>query len=124
MSEPVATLAMITLDCADPEASAAFWSSMLGWEVAAAEPEYAMLTGPAHAVGFGKVEDYAAPTWPNEQGGKQFHFDLAVDDIDAAQSRAVALGATVPADQPGDTWRVLIDPAGHPFCLTPKENWS
>ena len=34
MSEPVARLAMITLDCADPEASARFWSAMLGWDVA------------------------------------------------------------------------------------------
>nr|WP_239484602.1 VOC family protein [Streptomyces sp. CS081A] len=30
-----------------------------------------------------------------------------------------ALGATVPADQPRpDLWRVVLDPAGHPFCLT------
>lgn len=83
-----------------------------------------MLTGPAHALGFGRVEGYEAPSWPNEQGDKQFHFDLAVDDIDAAEHRAVALGATVPTDQPGDTWRVLLDPAGHPFCLTSAENWS
>ena len=82
-----------------------------------------MLTGPAHALGFGRVEGYQAPSWPNEHGSKQFHFDLAVDDIDAAEVRAVALGASVPADQPGGTWRVLLDPAGHPFCLTKAENW-
>ncbi|MEP6559521.1 MAG: VOC family protein [Nakamurella sp.] len=115
---------MITLDCADPEASARFWSVMLGWEVATAEREYAMLTGPSHALGFGRVEGYQAPSWPNERGSKQFHFDLAVEDIDAAEHQAVALGATVAADQPGDTWRVLLDPAGHPFCLTSAENWS
>lgn len=114
---------MISVDCADPGASAQFWSAMLGWPVAVAEQEYAMLTGPAHALGFGRVEGYQAPSWPNEHGSKQFHFDLAVDDIDAAEVRAVALGASVPADQPGGTWRVLLDPAGHPFCLTKAENW-
>ena len=121
---PVATLAMITLDCADPQASAAFWAALLGWDVAHSEEQYAMLTGPSHALGFGRVEDYQPPAWPNEAGSKQFHFDLAVDDLDAGAEAAVALGATLPEDQPGETWRVLLDPAGHPFCLTKAENWG
>lgn len=123
MTSP-ARLAMITLDCADPTASGAFWSALLGWEVAASSEDYAMLTGPSHALGFGRVEDYQPPAWPNDHGSKQFHFDLAVDDLDLAQQAAVELGATVADPQPGDTWRVLLDPAGHPFCLTKAENWG
>jgi hypothetical protein len=49
---------------------------------------------------------------------KQFHLDLKVDDIPAAEQAAVALGATAPERQPGETWRVLLDPDGHPFCMT------
>ena len=124
MSTPTARLAMVTLDCADPEASAAFWSGLLGWEVAHAERDYAMLTGPEHALGFGRVEDYQPPGWPNDHGSKQFHFDLAVDDLDEAEQAAVELGATLADPQPGETWRVLLDPAGHPFCLTKAENWG
>ncbi|USY17364.1 hypothetical protein NE857_18635 [Nocardiopsis exhalans] len=31
----------------------------------------------------------------------------------------LGLGAHKPEEQPGgDRWRVLVDPAGHPFCLT------
>ena len=75
-------------------------------------------------MGFGRVEEYAAPAWPNERGSKQFHFDLAVADLDTAQERAVELGAAVADPQPGETWRVLLDPAGHPFCLTKAENWG
>ena len=124
MTDAAARLAMVTLDCADPAESAAFWSAMLGWTVVASERDYAMLAGPDHALGFGRVEGYAAPGWPNERGSKQFHFDLAVDDLDDGQARAVELGA-VPVDpQPGETWRVLLDPAGHPFCLTKAENWG
>ena len=26
--------------------------------------------------------------------------------------------------QPGETWRVLLDPAGHPFCLTDAAAWG
>ena len=124
MTDAAARLAMVTLDCADPAESAAFWSAMLGWTVVSSEKDYAMLAGPTHALGFGRVEGYAAPSWPNEHGSKQFHFDLAVDDLDEGQARAVELGA-VPVDpQPGETWRVLLDPAGHPFCLTKAENWG
>jgi hypothetical protein len=47
------------------------------------------------------------------------HLDLAVDDKAVAEAEALRLGARVADDQPGgDTWRVLLDPAGHPFCLT------
>ncbi len=124
MSTPIARLAMVTLDTADAEASAAFWSGLLGWDVAHSERDYAMLTGPDHALGFGRVEGYVAPGWPNENGSKQFHFDLAVADLDEAEKAAVELGATVAEPQPGETWRVLLDPSGHPFCLTKAENWG
>jgi len=124
MSTPTARLAMITLDCADPESSAEFWSGLLGWEVAHAERDYAMLSGPEHALGFGRVEDHQPPEWPNANGSKQFHFDLAVDDLDAAEQTALELGATLADPQPGETWRVLLDPGGHPFCLTRAENWG
>jgi predicted enzyme related to lactoylglutathione lyase len=124
MSTPIARIAMVTLDTADAEASAAFWSGMLGWDVAHSERDYAMLTGPSNALGFGRVEGYVAPGWPNENGSKQFHFDLAVDDLDAAQEAAVELGATVADPQPGEAWRVLLDPSGHPFCLTKAANWG
>ncbi|KAA0918325.1 VOC family protein [Dietzia sp. ANT_WB102] len=119
----LAELKMITVDCADPPASATFWSHVLGWDVAHSQDEYAMLSGPTSALGFGLVPDYRAPTWPNSHGSKQFHFDLAVDDLATAEDAMVALGARVPDEQPGDSWRVLIDPGGHPFCLTLASNW-
>jgi len=120
-----ATLAMVTVDCADPRAEAAFWGAALGWQVAHLEDDYAMLTGGTSALGFGRVEGYTPPAWPDDQGVKQFHFDLAVEDIAAAEQSLVAQGATVPDAQPGgDRWRVLLDPAGHPFCLTLAANWS
>ncbi len=42
-----------------------------------------------------------------------------MDDLEAAEARLIALGATKPEPQPQpDRWRVLLDPAGHPFCIT------
>ena len=47
------------------------------------------------------------------------HLDVGVDDLPAAVSAAIALGATEAAQQPApDNSRVLIDPAGHPFCVS------
>jgi catechol 2,3-dioxygenase-like lactoylglutathione lyase family enzyme len=121
---PFARLAMVTLDCADPAKVSTFWAALLGWEQTYLDENYAMLMGPSNALGFGRVADYEPPAWPNERGSKQFHFDLAVEDIPALEHRCVHLGASVPDDQPGgDRWRVLLDPAGHPFCLTNAANW-
>ncbi|GAA1478956.1 VOC family protein [Nocardioides aestuarii] len=124
MTDPIARLAMVTLDCRDAEASARFWSEVLGWELVAAGDGYAMLSGPDHALGFGSLPDHEPPSWPDEHGRKQFHFDLAVDDLAEAEERCAALGASAVAPQPGETWRVMVDPGGHPFCLTKAENWG
>jgi len=45
------------------------------------------------------------------------HLDLEVSDLEAAVTHAVQLGAMAAEHQPQDTVRVLLDPAGHPFCL-------
>ncbi len=120
-----ARLAMVTLDCADPRVEAAFWSGVFGWEVAHAEDEYAMVVGDGTTLGFGRVEGYVPPSWPDDRGVKQFHLDLAVEDTATTEAACVALGATVPDFQPGEErWRVLIDPAGHPFCLTHASAWA
>jgi predicted enzyme related to lactoylglutathione lyase len=124
----IARLAMVTIDCPDAEAEARFWAELLGGELQHAERDYGMVAASGVTIGFGRSEDFQPPAWPDHDGRKQFHFDLAVADIDAAASRAVELGATLPDHQPavqeGGTWRVLLDPAGHPFCLTDEKNWD
>jgi len=47
----------------------------------------------------------------------QLHLDVEVSDLDAAVAAAVELGARVAAYQPQEDVRVMLDPAGHPFCL-------
>ena len=45
------------------------------------------------------------------------HLDIAVSDLDAAEAWAISMGAELTAFQPQDDVRVMLDPAGHPFCL-------
>lgn len=120
---PVATLTMVTLDAPNAAVLGEFYSSVLGWPIAYTDENYAMLTGPSHALGIGTIPDYQRPSWPDD-GHKQFHLDLTADDIHAAADRCVELGATRAEPQPGETWVVLLDPAGHPFCLSDAKNWG
>ncbi|ONH59315.1 glyoxalase [Frankia sp. CcI49] len=113
----------VSLDCAEGSEGllARFWAAMLGGEVG--------FTGSTGAVGVRAeglwivafpVPGYVAPTWPHAGVPKQIHLDLAVVDLEAAVAEAVRLGAVPAAVQPDPAgrWRVLFDPAGHPFCLT------
>jgi predicted enzyme related to lactoylglutathione lyase len=117
----IATLAMVNIDCDDPRALADFYHRVLGWEIAHSQDEYAMVSDGQTAIGFGRIEAYEPPNWPNTGGTKQFHLDLYVDDLDKAELSCLEAGATKPDFQPGgDGWRVLRDPSGHPFCLCPR----
>src|SRR5690349_653405 len=90
----MAELAMVNIDCADPQALARFYAELLGREVTHSEEQYAMVDGAGGApLGFGKVEGYRAPEWPNPEGTKQFHLDLYVDDLEKAEARCLELGA-------------------------------
>ncbi|MDT7843350.1 VOC family protein [Streptomyces justiciae] len=58
------------------------------------------------------------PRWPDQTVPQQSHLDFTVDDLDEAERQLLQLGARKPEHQPHeDRWRVLTDPAGHPFCL-------
>ncbi|MFY1615428.1 VOC family protein [Micromonospora sp. WMMD736] len=112
-----ADLAMVNLDSSDPAGQAAFYNRVLGWEITHSQAEYAMINGGGMSIGFGLVEGYAPPAWPDTSGQKRYHLDLYVDDLAQAEKEFVAAGASKPEFQPGETWVVLLDPIGQPFCL-------
>ena len=120
---PQLKLAAITLDCADPEALAAFYQQATGFTPhPESNGEFAGLTREDGLfIGFQRVEDYRAPQWPGQSVPQQLHLDFDVDDLAAAEAMLPALGATKPEHQPnGPLSLVLTDPAGHPFCLTQR----
>ncbi|MFG2977506.1 VOC family protein [Streptomyces sp. NPDC048331] len=114
-------LTAITLDCADPQALAAFYARATGYAMhPRSDREFAGVTREDGLfLGFQRVDGYRAPSWPDGSPPQQSHLDFTVDDLDEAEAVLVRLGAGRPEHQPGgDRWRVLTDPAGHPFCLT------
>ncbi len=109
----------MTIDCADPRPVAEFWAAMLGGEVTFTAIGNGLVRSDSISVAAMRVDDYVAPTWPAGDIPKQLHLDLGVADLDAAQTEAVRLGARPASVQVApDQRRVLLDPAGHPFCLT------
>lgn len=115
------TLCAVTLDCADPVALAAFYEQATGLApVDGSGENFAGLRGPdGFFLGFQPVPNFRAPEWPGQEQPQQSHLDFEVDDLDVAEVALLRLGAAKPKDQPNNEgWRVLTDPAGHPFCLT------
>jgi catechol 2,3-dioxygenase-like lactoylglutathione lyase family enzyme len=125
------------LGAPDPRALAAFYERLLGWTLVANEPArpgfpeedgWALLRPPPEhhgllAMSFQWEPDYVPPVWPPVNGAPamMIHLDIAVDDLDAGVAWAQEAGAVLAEHQPQEDVRVMLDPAGHPFCLFP---WS
>ncbi|MEV6838561.1 VOC family protein [Streptomyces sp. NPDC051133] len=121
---PRMELAAITLDCPDPQALAAFYQQATGFEPhPKSDADFAGLTrADGLFIGFQRVADYRPPSWPDQVVPQQLHLCFKVTEgLDEAEARLLALGAGKPDHQaPGETWRVLTDPAGHPFCIVTR----
>ena len=115
----VAKRVFISLDCAEPAPLAEFWAAMLGGQVMFTNATAVGVRADSVWLAAMHVPDYQPPSWPAGDIPKQMHFDLGVTDLDAAMAEAERLGARLAPEQPDpERWRVLFDPAGHPFCLT------
>lgn len=114
-----ARLGGVVLECPDPAVLASFYRELLGWTLVCEDPDWYTLKDGDRDPGlsFQLAPEYQAPTWPDPAAPMQIHLDLRVDDLDGAERRVLALGATKFAFQPGETFRVYADPVGHPFCL-------
>nr|BFD84436.1 VOC family protein [Streptomyces sp. Xyl84] len=113
----LAKLGVVVLDCPDPRALAGFYAEVLGGTVEG-EGDWVDLKVPGGvALAFQKAPGFVPPKWPSADASQQFHLDLDVEDLDAAEKGVLALGAEPLAHRGAKNFRVYADPAGHPFCL-------
>ncbi|WP_217242334.1 VOC family protein [Streptomyces sp. AC555_RSS877] len=114
----LAKLGCVVLDCPDPRALAGFYADVLGGTVKD-EGEWVDLKLPdGQTLAFQAAPGYVPPQWPAPDHSQQFHLDLDVPDLDAAEKEVLALGAKpLDAEDRSRSFRVYADPAGHPFCL-------
>ncbi|MGE0217977.1 VOC family protein [Mycolicibacterium sp.] len=112
-------LGATSIDCPDPAELADFYAALLGMRRIGQTPDGGVIaiSDGANTLALMRVEDHVAPDWPGP--GQQMHLDVSVTDLDPAVRAAERLGARQAGHQPQpQLWRVMLDPAGHPFCLT------
>jgi len=114
----IAALGAVVLDCPDPRTLAGFYAGVLGGTVEG-EGDWVDLRVPGgQTVSFQAAPGHQPPKWPAADASQQFHLDLTVEDLDAAEADVLRLGAKpLDAEDRSRTFRVYADPAGHPFCL-------
>jgi predicted enzyme related to lactoylglutathione lyase len=116
----------VTIDCSDAEVLGAFYARLFGWEITARDGAgWLQLSDPAGGVGLNIQAEstYEPPIWPDQTGrqAKMMHFEVLVDDLDGAVELVLDSGGSEAPHQPPDRdprrLRVMLDPAGHPFCV-------
>jgi len=106
----------VTLDCADPQRVAAFWSEALGRPIDDGASDGFVSIG---------MNDRAQPGWffikvPEGKTVKnRAHFVLQADDRETEVTRLLGLGATKVGeyDEYGERWTTLQDVEGNEFCV-------
>ena len=119
----------VVLDSDDANELSIFYEKLLGW-TRFPGAEFTVLAnidqqGFPTWITFQQVDDYSPPVWPAASDDQQqmAHLDFHVEDVGEAVKYALSCGATMSEVQLEEGWRVMIDPAGHPFCLLPPPPW-
>ncbi|MFF8617607.1 VOC family protein [Streptomyces sp. NPDC015350] len=121
----IGRLFSLVIDCPDPSELATFYESLLSLPRVEETTDYVVLksTTGTEIVTFQRVGDFRPPQWRDPERPAQAHVDVLVDDLDLAEPKVLALGATLleGSDKPIG-YRVYADPVGHPFCLVTRES--
>ena len=106
----------VSLDCADPIELGAFYQQLLGGEILWSSTSSVGIRAAGIVLVAQRVTPYTQPDWP---GASVVHLDLAATpDLQTATANALRVGAALAQPQNDLRWNVLLDPAGHPFCIT------
>ena len=115
----------VVLDSDRADELSAFYERLLGWTRFKGE-EYTVLvdleqTGTPTWITIQQADDYLPPVWPAapEEQQQMAHLDFHVADVEEGVKLALSCGASMSEVQFDDRWRVMLDPAGHPFCILP-----
>ncbi|WP_327129425.1 VOC family protein [Streptomyces sp. NBC_01727] len=109
-----AHLHQIVVDCREPKALGRFWAHLLNADPVDRARDWSHLELPG-------IARLAFQPVPESKATKnRLHLDIAVDDIGAAVTEAVCLGAakvgeTVSDDQ--GSFQAMLDPEGNEFCF-------
>jgi predicted enzyme related to lactoylglutathione lyase len=113
---PDVVLAIVIVDCLEPQRLAVFWSELLGRKIVRSREDWVDLEwAPRFGAGlcFQRVKHAKA-------GKNRVHTDLLCADIAATAARVEALGGRRAEGYAHSQALVMLDPEGNEFCLVPK----
>ena len=119
----------VVLDSDNADELSAFYEKLLGWTRFKGETFTTLANvgqkGFPTWITFQQVDDYVPPVWPATPGEQQqmAHLDFHVENVEEGVQYALSCGATSSDIHFDDAWRVMLDPAGHPFCILPMPDW-
>jgi catechol 2,3-dioxygenase-like lactoylglutathione lyase family enzyme len=126
----VAHIVATTVDCADPNRLADFWSAVLGYRTVqtghSTDGTLFVEIGPSDRTSAGGVVLFEqVPDCTAKTGKNRLHLDIAAPSgqYRLEVERIIGLGATHPdIGQRGDEpWTVLADPEGNEFCVLDRD---
>src|SRR4051812_47824971 len=96
MAVMIGRLDTVVIDCPDPRALAYFYTELLGMHVVDQDVDWITIRtdSDAPSLAFQRATDLQPPRWPDPARPQQFHLDVRVEDIETAEKRVLAAGAT------------------------------
>ena len=94
----IGQLHSVVIDAPDAHALARFYADLLGMDVKG-DPgdDWVVVTGAGYRIAFQQAPDLRPPDWPDPERPQQFHLDIRVADVEEAEPKVLALGATAAA---------------------------
>jgi predicted enzyme related to lactoylglutathione lyase len=105
----------ITVDCADPEGLARFWSELLEQPIAGRRGPYVWLAREPGGIGLGFQLVAERKTVKN-----RVHLDVSGPDVAAIKERVEDLGGRRVDGYHDGGFLVMADPEGNEFCVVPE----
>lgn len=110
---PEVVLAIVVIDCQDPQRLASFWGELLGRKIESTNDVWVNLEW---APRFGAGLSFQRVETP-KSGKNRVHPDIICADPEATAVRVEALGGQRAVGYSGEGAIVMLDPEGNEFCL-------
>ena len=120
MEKPDIRFGTVTIDCLPGQVHAMvdFYTRLLDLTLESSEDDpFPFLSGKDVRIVLQPFDGFLPPSWPGNERGIQLHLDLSVKDLPLAAAYAKSIGAIESPVQYSKNWHIMLDPAGHPFCL-------
>ncbi|MFG2525335.1 VOC family protein [Streptomyces sp. NPDC048527] len=82
-----------------PDEPGDFCHKLAGWEIVHSDDDFVGLAEGGPWTGFQRADGYRAPERPEQKVPQHFHLDFGAPNLDEAEEKALALGATKAAVQ-------------------------